>query len=238
MSAARRQADAVLFAVKNASTIEFNLSMQTKMSSSGLLKVTGQLRPRLSECSRRLHFDGRMVVMSRNVTEEYVLMNHRGYRRPLYTSNANATCLTPEDIPPLHTLANAVHSAFRPLVYTAFKVNCKPLQFTFNNMPFVACAEDWLRARLSAHNGIPDSSSAASGSGGDSQWLVVHGKQAALELNVESTSTTDVEQPFDGLGRCEYLEAPMTTGELCSVQLMRCPSPHIGACAKHVKREA
>ncbi|KAE8891310.1 hypothetical protein PF002_g22036 [Phytophthora fragariae] len=236
MSTARRQAGAVFMAVKNASTIEFNLSLQTNLSPADQLNVTGRLRPRLSECSRRLHFDGRMVVTSRTKTEEYVLMNHRGYRRSLQTSDANATCLTTQDLPPLHTLADAVHTAFRPLVYTAFKVHCKPLQFTFDSKPFVVCAEDWLRARLRAQNDIPVSSTAASGSG-DGQWLVVHGKQAALELNVLSSSTIDADQPFEGLNRCEYLEAPMTSGETCSVQPIRCPGPHTGACRKRVKRE-
>ncbi|EGZ06850.1 hypothetical protein PHYSODRAFT_530148 [Phytophthora sojae] len=214
MSTARRQADAVFFAVRNASTIEFNLSLlQTNMSSAGplhALNVTGRLRPRLSECSRRLHFDGRMVVASSNQTEEYVLTNHRGYRRPLGNSGANATCLTTQDLPPLHTLADAVHSAFRPQVYTAFKVSCKPLQFEFDGLPFVA---------------------------GDSQWLVVRGKQAALQLNVLSSTTTEADPPFEGLAHCEYLEAPMTSGELCAVQPMRCPGPHIDACKKRMKRE-
>ncbi|KAJ8525658.1 hypothetical protein ON010_g15455 [Phytophthora cinnamomi] len=110
-------------------------------------------------------------------------------------------------------------------------------------MPFVVCAEDWLRARLRDQNSIPVSSSAVSGSsniGGDSHWLVVHGRHAALELNVLSNSTTigiAAAQPFEMLGRCEYLEAPMVSGELCSVQPIRCPGPHIGACKKRVKRE-
>lgn len=181
-----------------------------------------------------------MVVASSNQTEEYVLTNHRGYRRPLGNSGANATCLTTQDLPPLHTLADAVHSAFRPQVYTAFKVSCKPLQFEFDGLPFVACAEDWLRARLRAQNDILVSSSAASDNGsgsGDSQWLVVRGKQAALQLNVLSSTTTEADPPFEGLAHCEYLEAPMTSGELCAVQPMRCPGPHIDACKKRMKRE-
>ena len=57
MSMARRQATAVFLAVEKASAIEFNLTMQSTTSSASVISVTGQLQPRLSNCSQRLHFN-------------------------------------------------------------------------------------------------------------------------------------------------------------------------------------
>ncbi|KAG7388529.1 hypothetical protein PHYPSEUDO_012315 [Phytophthora pseudosyringae] len=229
MSTAHRQATAVFSAVESASAIAFNLSLQTDRSPAERLNVTGRLRPHLSECSRRLHFDGRMVVTTASsASEEFVLTNHRGYRRPLSASSANATCLTTRDIPPLHTLADIVHSAFRPQIYSDFDVQCKPLQFTFYDAPFVVCAEDWLRARLK----VPSPSNLGTTEQHPDPVLLVRGKQSALELTVlagAADTPADADQPFDQLDRCEYLEAPMTSGESCST---RCPGPHIDACTK------
>eukprot|EP00644_Phytophthora_capsici_P018976 jgi/Phyca11/132526/e_gw1.178.9.1 len=199
MSTAHRQATAVFSALENAPTIAFNLSLLTRMSSTERLNVTGRLRPRFSECSHRLHFDGRMEVTTANTSEVFVLTNHRGYRRSRDASDANATCLTTQDLPPLHTVADTVRSAFRPQNYAEFNVNCKPLQFSFFNAPYVV----------------------------DNQpWLVIHGKQSALELKVLTDNGIDEDKPFQGLNLCEYLEAPMTTGESCSLR------PHINACLK------
>jgi hypothetical protein len=239
MSTARRQATAVFYAIKNAPAIEFNLSLKTN-SSSEPLNVTGRLRPRLSECSRRVHFDGRMVVTTPTSSEEFVLANHRGYRRPLSTGSWNATCLTTQDIPPLHTLVGTVHSAFRPSGYEAFDVDCKPLQFRFYDEDFVVCAEDWLRARLHAQNNVTPI--ATTGSGDQQQtvpWLVVHGKQSAFGLNVLSSSDATIEtgQPFAGLDRCEFLEAPMTSRESCSMRITHCPNPHVDTCKKHLQKQ-
>ncbi|EEY62193.1 uncharacterized protein PITG_14096 [Phytophthora infestans T30-4] len=204
MSTARRQASAVFFALENASAISFNLTLQTTASATERLNVTGSLRPRLSECSHRLHFDGRMVVTTANESELFVLRNHRGYRRSLSTSNASATCLTTRDIPPLHALKDTVHSAFRPELYSEFDVHCKPLQFTFFDTPFVPT----------------------------DPVLVIHGKRSALELTVLSDSAESPVEPFGQLEQCEYLQAPMTSGEVCSIQPRRCFGPHIDACKK------
>ncbi|KAK1942315.1 hypothetical protein P3T76_006637 [Phytophthora citrophthora] len=222
MSTAHRQATAVFSALENAPAIAFNLSL---LSSTERLNVTGRLRPRFSECSRRLHFDGRMEVTNTNTSEVFVLTNHRGYRRPRDVSGANATCLTTQDLPPLHTVADTVHSAFRPQDYEGFNVNCKPLQFTFYSSPFVVCAEDWLRAKLHVNNVTVSTTS----NSGDQPWLVIHGKRSALELKILTDVGVDEDQPFQGLNRCEYLEAPMTTGESCS---FCCTDPHINACLK------
>ncbi|CAH0489853.1 unnamed protein product [Peronospora farinosa] len=223
MSTARRQATSVFFELEKASVIEFNLRLQTKMSSMPV-NVTGRLQPRHSECSRRLHFDGRMIVTTSNTSEMFVLMNHRGYRRQLNASDVNATCLTTQDIPPLHTLADTVYSAFRPLVYDAFKVDCKPLQVTFYDMPFVVCAEDWLRARLAAKN-LTHSTKNNQQTSHD-PVLIIHGKKSELELTVLSNSIPfDAEQPFKHLDYCEYLDAPMTSGESCVVQTI--PGPDV-----------
>ena len=82
MSTARRQATAVFDAVEKAAVIEFNLTLHPKANSVSV-NVTGRLQPRHSKCSRRLHFDGRMIVTTPNASEVFVLMNHRGYRRHL-----------------------------------------------------------------------------------------------------------------------------------------------------------
>ncbi|KAL3665228.1 hypothetical protein V7S43_009856 [Phytophthora oleae] len=224
MSTARRQATAVFSALENAPAIAFNLSLQTNLSSIERLNVTGRLRPRLSECSGRLRFDGRMDVTAANRSEVFVLTKHRGYRR---SRGANATCLTTQEIPPLHTVADTVHSAFRPENYAEFNVDCKPLQFTFYNAPFVVCAEDWLRAKLHVNEVTVSTTS----NSGEQPWLVIHGKRSALELKVLTCvdAEVDADQPFQGLNRCEYLEAPMTSGESCS---FCCPGPHINAYKK------
>ncbi|OWZ04754.1 hypothetical protein PHMEG_00023293 [Phytophthora megakarya] len=203
MSTAHRQATAVFFVLKNAPAIEFNLNTES-------LNVTGRLQPRHSECSHRLHFDGHMTATTSNTSEEFVLFNHRGYRYPLGTSQTNATCLTTQDLPPLHTVADTVHSAFQPHMYSAFNVRCKPLQFTFYDEPFVV-----------------------SKSRGAEPWLVIRGKRCALELNVLSSSDAVDNPQFPRLDHCEYLEAPMTSGESChikSIKPLRCPNPHIDAC--------
>lgn len=232
MSTARRQASAVFFALENASAISFNLTLQTTASATERLNVTGSLRPRLSECSHRLHFDGRMVVTTANESELFVLRNHRGYRRSLSTSNASATCLTTRDIPPLHALKDTVHSAFRPELYSEFDVHCKPLQFTFFDTPFVVCAEDWLRARtMTTALSNPDADDSAENQPTD-PVLVIHGKRSALELTVLSDSAESPVEPFGQLEQCEYLQAPMTSGEVCSIQPRRCFGPHIDACKK------
>uniref|UniRef100_H3GYA6 Uncharacterized protein n=1 Tax=Phytophthora ramorum TaxID=164328 RepID=H3GYA6_PHYRM len=229
-STAHRQANAVFRALENASTIEFNLTMQTN-GSAGLLNVTGRLHPRLSECcSHRLHFDGRMDVSSTNSSDVFVLTNHRGYR--LRTSSANATCLTTLDVPPLHTLADTVHSAFRPVTYAEFGVNCKPLQFTFYDTPFAVCAEDWLRSILKEAQHPPPLSILPPSGEQQDPVLVIHGKQSTLTVKVLSDTTADADQPFEKPERCEFLEGPMTSGESCSTQSMHCPGPHIHACKK------
>ena len=223
MSTARRQAASVFQEVEKASAIEFNLKLHTKTSSMPV-NVTGRLQPRHSACSRRLHFNGRMIVTTPNASEVFVLTNHRGYRRQLHASNVNATCLTTQDIPPLHTLADTVSSAFRPLVYDAFNVDCKALQVTFYDMPFIVCAEDWLRARLSAKN-LTYSTRNDQPTGQD-PVLVIHGKKSALELTVLSDSIpVDADQSFEQLDHCEYLDAPMTSGESCVVQTI--PGPDV-----------
>eukprot|EP00644_Phytophthora_capsici_P016602 jgi/Phyca11/122315/e_gw1.47.367.1 len=208
MSTAHRQATAVFSTLENAPAIAFNL---TRMSSTERLNVTGRLRPRFSECSHRLHFDGRMEVTTANTSEVFVLTNHRGYRRSRDASGANATCLTTQDLPPLHTVADTVRSAFRPQNYAEFNVNCKPLQFSFFNAPYVV---NYVTVSTTTNND-------------DQSWLVIHGKRSALELKILTDVGIDEGQPFLGLNRCEYLEAPMTTGESCS--LVR---PHINACLK------
>ncbi|KAG6947993.1 hypothetical protein JG687_00015750 [Phytophthora cactorum] len=158
-----------------------------------------------------------VVTSSWNVSELFVLMNHRGYRRPLGTSSANATCLTTQDIPPLHTLKDTVHSAFRPELYSEFDVRCKPLQFTFYEEPFVACAEDWLRVRLKMTSPSNITPSGSAEQQPTDPVLVIHGKQSALELTVLPDTQVDADQPFEQLDHCEYLEAPMTSGEVCSI---------------------
>ncbi|CAH0521704.1 unnamed protein product [Peronospora belbahrii] len=220
-STARRQATAVFFAVEKASVIDFNLTLQTTMNSLPV-NVTGRLQPRHSECSRRLYFNGRIIVTTPNTSEVFVLLNHRGFRRQLYGSNANTTCLTTRDIPPLHTLVDTVYSAFRPVVYEAFKVDCKPLQFTFYDMPFVVCAEDWLRARLYTQNLTHSTRHDQHPGTVKDPVLIIHGKKSALELMVLSDTTPVItDQPFEKLDHCEYLHAPMTSGESCLAQKVR-----------------
>ncbi|KAL4117051.1 hypothetical protein PRIC2_012501 [Phytophthora ramorum] len=228
-STAHRQANAVFRALENASTIEFSLTLLTN-GSADLLNVTGRLHPRLSECSHRLHFDGRMDVSSTNSSDVFVLTNHRGYR--LRTSSANATCLTTLDVPPLHTLADTVHSAFRPVTYAEFGVNCKPLQFTFYDTPFAVCAEDWLHSILKEAQHPPPLSILPPSGEQQDPVLVIHGKQSTLTVKVLSDTTADADQPFEKPERCEFLEGPMTSGESCSTQSMHCPGPHIHACKK------
>ena len=152
----------------------------------------------------------------------------------------NATCLTSQDIPPLHTLADTVHSAFHPLVYGPFAVNCSPLQFTFYDAPFVVCAEDWLRAKSYPQQSIfPTSSDERPHFAPESDpVLVVHGKKSTLQLimlhNSESIPV-DAGRTFD---HCEYLDAPLTSGESCSNRTLRCPSPRADACKKQEGDEA
>lgn len=215
-STARRQATAVLLAVENASVIEFKLVLQSTP-----VNVTGTLQPRRSECSRRLYFDGRMTVTTLNASEVFVLMNHRGYRHQLDASSTNASCLTTRDIPPLHTVADTVYSAFRPVEYEAFTVDCKPLQCTFYDMPFVVCAEDWLRARSSARTLTHSTRTDQQLKAGRDPVLVIHGKESVLEITIlTDTSVVSADEPFETLKDCEYLDAPMTSGESCSTQII------------------
>lgn len=81
-SKAHRQATAVFKAVENASANSFDLRFNTKLTATERVNVTGHLWPRYSQCSHRLHFDGRMIVTSTNASEVIVLRNHRGYRWP------------------------------------------------------------------------------------------------------------------------------------------------------------
>lgn len=48
--------------------------------------------------------------------------------------------------------------------------------------------------------------------------LIIHGKQSTLELMILSKfePAVDTDPPIQKLNSCEYLEAPMTTGEVCS----------------------
>uniref|UniRef100_M4BQU2 Uncharacterized protein n=1 Tax=Hyaloperonospora arabidopsidis (strain Emoy2) TaxID=559515 RepID=M4BQU2_HYAAE len=235
MSMAQRQANDVFLAVEKASVIEFNLTIQPTTSSESVINVTGQLQPRLSKCSQRLYFNGRMTVTTSNATEVFVLKNHRGYRHLCDASSMDATCLTPQDIPPLHTLPDTVHSAFRPSVYGAFAVDCTPLQFTFYDTPFVVCAEDWLRATSYSQQSMLPTSNDEQPRLESDPVLVVHGKKSTMRLLMLNNSESfpiDAGLPFESFDHCEYLEAPMTSGESCSNRTLRCPSPRADACKK------
>lgn len=233
-SVAHRQANAVLEAVKTASAISFDLSiLHANATTQETLHATGRLQPRVAECTRSLYFEGQLTVTNGlNATEMYVLQNHRGYRRPLGSSNVTAKCLTTEDIPPLHTLADTVRSAFQPQQYLEFHVQCNPVQFSFYGMPFVVCAEDWLRTRLKMMSVIKPVVNASQSS---EAVLVIHGKHLALEVTFLSDAVEaarDIDSFNKGLHQCEYLEAPMTSGQVCSLQPIRCPGLGTDACVK------
>ncbi|CEG44775.1 uncharacterized protein PHALS_01113 [Plasmopara halstedii] len=228
MSTARRQATAVFMAVENASSISFNLHLNTHSTFKERINVTGRIYPRYSKCFQRLYFDGRMVVTSMNTSEMYALTNHRGYRWPIGVSSVNATCLRTQELLPLHTLADTVHSAIWSRNYSNFCVLGKPLLFTFNKTPYTMCAEDWLRARLQMTL-VTNGSFVLKA---PNPVLMIYGDQSTLELTVLSESETpvDTKSSFQQLDTCEYLEAPMTSGEICSFWPMRCPNPHQDSC--------
>lgn len=130
------------------------------------------------------------------------------------SSSTNATYLMTRKISPLYTLADTVHTAFWPQHYSDFNVQCKPLQFTFYEEPFAMCAEDWLRARLQMTPVMSDNAVVKA----TYPVLIIYGKQSTLELMILSKfePAVDTDPPFQKLNSCEYLEAPMTTGEVCS----------------------
>lgn len=137
---ARHQVDAVLAAVKSCAAIDFDLQTNG-------VNVTGRLLPRVSSCTDRLRFDGRVVLTSPASSEELVLTSHRGYRR---AGDGNARCVTTQDIPPLHTIEDVDRGAFTPEEFSQFGANCssRPVQISFDSMPFMVCAEEWLRATV------------------------------------------------------------------------------------------
>ncbi|KAI9909397.1 hypothetical protein PsorP6_014525 [Peronosclerospora sorghi] len=233
-STARRQASAVVITLAKASMIDFNLTLEPRRNAVPLLHVSGRLYPRFTECSRRLYFDGRMLLTTPNASEVFVLTNHRGYRHALESSSVNATCLTTQDLPPLHTLADIVPTAFRPQAYEAFAMECKPLQVLYYDMPFILCAEDWLRATLRAHELTHSTSTDEQVETASDPTLIVHGKTSALEIVMRSNGSDSL--PIaETVEHCEYLDAPMTSGQACWLEPIRCPGPHVEGCKEQVK---
>ena len=93
-------------------------------------------------------------------------------------------------------------------------------------MPFVVCAEDWLRARLSANDLTHSTRNDEQPGTGQASVLVIHGKTSALELAVlPDNILIDADQPFDKLDHCEYLDAPMASGEYCLIRTV--PGPDL-----------
>lgn len=217
MGTARHQVNAILAAVKSCAAIEFRLQTNG-------VNVTGRLLPRVSSCTDRLRFDGRVVLTSPASSEELVLTSHRGYRRP---RDGNARCVTTQDIPPLHTIEDVDRGAFTPGEVAQFGANCasRPVQVTFNSMPFVVCAEDWLRATAPQEAADDPVANASS----DGAPLRVYGKHVVLTARLLSSTDATVDNVSDvpsTLHRCEYLEAPMTSGDSCPIR-PRCPSPEL-----------
>lgn len=202
----------------------------------GCVAMYGQLFPRQSNDSGRLGFDGWIRIESNtNDVRELLLWQYRGYERvssPRPQSDggfiAKQRCLSTSDLPPLHAMDAAVENAFMAQDFGSFQVQChtrkKPVEIVFEGVPVVVCAGDFLSGLHDESVVERPASPPVSASGN----LTVYGEQMQInavvlaeeDLATMQTSVLDAPEIWSNrsaLGntmqqKCEYLEAPMTTG--------------------------
>lgn len=234
-TASTRPIDTVLAHVERARVVDFALAFNTSrqerdrsrrrvqlLVNASVVRVNGTLRPRWSEDSGRLRFDG-VVHVETSALERHdiVLANHRAFRtvRALPSlAVVREACVTTAELPPLHAVDAIPRSAFRAADVSAFGVTCarsRPIELLFMDVPFVFCPnellaseqqEPWTRTSQDEEALAPSRAFAFHGEYVSLQATV---KPARLALEDVTSERTQVETVPSS---CMYLEAPLSTG--------------------------
>lgn len=203
----------------------------------GCVAMYGQLFPRQSNDSGRLGFDGWIrIEFDTNDVRELLLWQYRGYEllrtpRPQPDGGfiADQGCLSTADLPPLHAVDAAVGTAFEAQDFDSFHVQChawkKPVEIVFDGVPFVVCAGDTLPALIQPQDKSIIERQVGDPTVSEPSNVTVYGEQvqiSAVVLSAEDLATTqtkvlDAPEIWSNRSvvmqhKCEYLEAPMTTG--------------------------